>query len=190
MKPRLVLASGSPQRMRLLRELGRPFTVMPSGADEDSSDARISRLVVTLARRKARSVAERLSGDALVLGADTVVFSGGSLIGKPKDEADSRRILERLNGRWQSVYTGVAVVRRRDGKVFSGYALSRCKAIALPPERLARLAGKHLDKAGSYAVQDDADPFIERVVGPLDNVIGLPLGLTERLLRRAERRGR
>lgn len=185
MRP-LILASVSPQRRVLLKRLRVPFRIVASRACERCVERVPGRLVSKLALRKAKSVAS-LHPDALVLGADTVVSCGGKILLKPKDSRDALRMVSALNGRWHRVYTGVALVEACTGRSWTEVAVSRVKARALPPGALKRLAGKHNDKAGGYAVQDHEDPFIDRVVGPLDNVIGLPLGSVRRLLRNARR---
>lgn len=190
MKPRrFILASVSPQRRVLLKSLRVPFTIVPPRVREDSRTSSARRLVAELALRKARAVAAR-HAEALVLGADTVVVAAGRIIVKPKNRADSLRILRLLNGRWQRVYTGVALVEGGTGRSWKEVAVSRVKARRLSESELKRLSGKHLDKAGGYAVQDREDPFVERIVGPFDNVIGLPLASVRRLLKLASRRRR
>lgn len=179
----LILASGSPQRRRLLKGLGVPFRVVPSRVGEESREASPRRVVSDLAARKASAVARKRPG-ALVLGADTIVWCGGRILGKPANRGEARRILARLNGRWHRVYTGVALVDASTGRTWSEVTMSRVKARRLPQAELERMAGRHLDKAGAYAVQDRDDPFIEAIEGPYDNVVGLPLASVRRLLRR------
>lgn len=181
----LVLASGSPRRRAILRAAGVRFTVDPSGVSEKTRERNPRKLVLALARKKALDVAKRHPG-RLVLGADTVVWCAGEILGKPKDAADGERMLRLLCGRWQHVWTGVAVVSA-DGKLHAGAALSKVKARALPEEKLRKLIGKHMDKAGAYAVQDREDPLVEKVVGDRDNVTGLPMRLVRKLLARARR---
>lgn len=180
----LVLASGSPRRKELLAELGRPFQIVVSDVDEDIREKDPKRLVAVLAERKARAVAAKRP-DAVVIGADTTVACRGEILAKPADKDDALRMLSHLNGRWQQVYTGVAVAA--SGKVLVGVAKSSCLARRMTEEQLRRLAGKHLDKAGGYAVQDKDDPFIERISGDYDNVVGLPMKLVRRLLARIEK---
>jgi len=180
----LILASASPRRRALLRRLGVRFRVVPSLVGERSRQKDPRRLVVELALRKARYVARR-NPEAAVLGADTVVVCRGRILGKPQSRADSRRILEFLNGRGQEVYTGIAVVLDGGRRFFARCVKSRVMARRLKPAELRRLAGKHLDKAGAYAVQDRDDPFIARIAGDYGNVVGLPLESTRRLLRKA-----
>ena len=178
---KFVLASGSPQRRKLLKGLGRPFEIVPSDVSERSREKNPRRLVALLAKRKALAVA-KLRPDAVVLGADTLVACKGEILGKPKNEKDALRMLKKLSGSWQRVYTGVTVARAGGKKSVSGVAVTRCKARRLPEAELARLAKKHLDKAGAYAVQDQDDPFIETLDGDYDNVVGLPMKLVRKLL--------
>lgn len=181
----LILASASPRRRAILRAAGVRFRVDPSGVHERSREKDPRRLVLELARRKAADVARR-HPTRLVLGADTIVVCAGEIIGKPKDARDAERMLRLLVGRWQSVWTGVALALP-GGRLLSAAALSRVKARVLPEATLRRLIGKHMDKAGAYAVQDRKDPLVEKVVGDRDNVTGLPMRVVRRLLARAKR---
>lgn len=182
----LILASASPRRRELLRGLGVPFRVVVSKVPEETAERNPRRLVLDLALRKAQAVASRRKG-ALVLGADTVVWSAGHILQKPADRDDARRILGKLNGRWHRVYTGVALVDAGTGRWWRAAAMTRVKARRLTPAQLETFVGKHMDKAGAYAVQDADDPFIETVRGPFDNVVGLPLDTVRLLLKRMAR---
>lgn len=177
----LILASGSPQRRKLLTELGIPFKIVPSNVPENSREKDPRKLVVLLARRKALAVAKAHPKD-VVLGSDTLVVCKGEILGKPRDRDDALRILKMLNGAWQKVYTGVAVAEDGGRKVLTGVAVSRVHARKLSEAKLLEYAGKHLDKAGGYAVQDRDDPFVDRIEGDYDNVVGLPLRVVKRLL--------
>ncbi|MBI4677302.1 MAG: septum formation protein Maf [Elusimicrobia bacterium] len=181
-RPPLILASGSPQRRRLLRRLGVPFRVIPSRASERSRLRDPRRLVVELALRKATQVAER-HPRAAVLGADTVVYCRRRVIVKPRTRGESRLMLAALSGAWHRVYTGVAMALEGGRLAFTECAVSLVKARRLSEAAMRRLAGRHMDKAGGYAVQDRLDPFIERVRGDRDNVIGLPMRSVRRLWR-------
>jgi septum formation protein len=181
-RPVLILASGSPRRRALLRAAGVRFRVVVSGVDENIGETRPRAMVLKLARLKALAIAAKNPGE-LVLGADTTVVCAGQILGKPENLADAVRMITLQSGRWQRVYTGVALVRGR--RVWTGLAVSRVKARKLDAERLRRLAGKHMDKAGGYAVQDKKDPLVERIVGDRDNVVGLPMRVVRRLLAKA-----
>ena len=107
----------------------------------------------------------------------------GRVFGKPKSLLEAFRMLKSLNGKWHRVYTGVALVDARTRRSWSGVCISRVKARNLPWDHLRNLARKNLDKSGGYSVQNVRDPFVERAVGPWDNVVGLPLELVRKLLK-------
>ncbi len=176
----LILASKSPRRIELLKKLGMKFDIIPSQSAERSTKKRPSSRVRELALQKAFDVAKKYPG-AVVIGADTLVFCKGEIIGKPKNIQDAKRILNKLNGAWQSVYTGVCILQQNTHKLVYGYDVSYCKARHLSQQELVHLAGKHMDKAGAYAVQDKEDPFIERIVGSRSNVVGFPVEFFQRL---------
>ena len=176
----LVLASQSPRRIEILKNLGMNFDIIPSQCAEKSVKKRPSARVVELAIQKAFDVAKKYP-NAVVIGADTLVYCGGEIIGKPKNVKDALRILKKLNGTWQSVYTGVCILNLTDHKMLYGYDISKCKARRLSAQELAHLAGKHMDKAGAYAVQDEADPFIEQIEGSRSNVVGFPTEFFQKL---------
>ena len=120
-----------------------------------------------------------------VLGADTIVVCMGEILGKPKNLADAVRMITLQSGRSQRVYTGTALVVGK--RVYTDVAVTTVYARRLEPDRLRRLAGKHMDKAGAYAIQDKHDPLVSRIVGDKDNVTGLPMRSVKRLLRRSRR---
>jgi septum formation protein len=181
---KLILASASPRRRAILRAAGISFSVDPSGVDENISEKNPRRHVVKLARLKALDVAER-HPDAVVLGADTIVVCAGEILGKPKNLNDAVRMITLQSGRTQRVYTGTALVA--GGRVYTDVAVTKVYARRLEPDRLRRLAGKHMDKAGAYAIQDWHDPLVARIEGDRDNVTGLPMRSVRRLLARARR---
>lgn len=178
----LVLASKSPRRIAILKDLGMQFDIIPSQSPEKSDKKRPAARVKELAVQKAFDVARKYP-DAVVIGADTLVYCKGEIIGKPKDKADALRILKKLNGSWQSVYTGVCVMSLNGQKMLFGHEVSKCKARKLSEAELLHLAGKHMDKAGAYAVQDTEDPFIERIVGSRTNVVGFPVEFFQKLFK-------
>lgn len=181
----LVLASGSPRRSEILRAVGWPFEAVVPDVDETlSADEAAEDYVRRLAREKAGRVAStRLFG--LVLGADTVVVVDGSILGKPRDAADAARMLRLLSARAHEVLTGVALVRAETGRTVSGVARTRVRFAELSDEEVERYVetGEPLDKAGAYAVQGRAAPFIESIEGEYWNVVGLPVRLVYELAR-------
>lgn len=182
LKEKIILASASPRRRAILRAAGIRFTVDPSGVDENISEKNPRKHVVKLARLKALDVASR-HPDMMVLGADTIVVCAGEILGKPKDLEDAIRMITLQSGRTQRVYTGTALVVGK--RVYTDVAVTKVYARLLDADRLRRLAGKHMDKAGAYAIQDRHDPLVARIVGDRDNVTGLPMRSVKRLLARA-----
>ena len=178
----IILASASPRRRELLTAAGIAHLVDAANVDEtplagESPAAYAERL----AREKAVAVAERHPGTS-VLGADTVVIVDDEILGKPIDEADARRMLERLSNREHVVLTAVAVAR--DGRVESGIAETSVSMRTISPREIADYVetGEPMDKAGAYAIQGGAAGFVRGISGDFDNVVGLPMRVVRRLL--------
>ena len=175
--PPLILASTSPRRADLLRRLRLEFQVMPSGATElwheHLSPLEICQLN---AHRKARMVAKRIP-DALVLGADTLVFLDDEALGKPRDLADAQRMLARLQGRMHQVVTGVSLIHLRAHRerlfAVSTDILFHSLDAAQIGDYLSLI--NPLDKAGAYAIQEHGDKIISHIYGSYSNVVGLPM---------------
>ncbi len=182
--PPLILASQSPRRVQLLRELVAEFDVAPSYATE-LHDLTLGprRLCEVNAERKALSVAERYP-DHLVLGADTLVFLDGDGLAKPADLAEAKSMLRRLSGRVHEVVTGVCLVHRAAAKLRLLADTTYVKFRDLSDDDIAEyLRRVHvLDKAGAYAVQEHGELIIERVEGSFSNVVGLPVEAVRRAL--------
>ena len=138
-----------------------------------------------LARRKALAARQSYPGQT-VLGADTLVYCAGQVLGKPRDEADARRMLRALSGTWHEVYTGVCVVDA-EGREDVRSDVSRVQFVPLDEETIERYvsSGEPMDKAGAYAVQGMAGMYVKRIEGSYSNVIGLPMALVRDMLRAA-----
>lgn len=182
-KVTLILASASPRRRALLKEAGFRFQVMPSHVSERSSLREPRRLVVELALRKAKATA-RLLQSGWVLGADTVVAQGGKILGKPRDERHAYQMLYRLSGTTHRVYTGIALVDAATGKSWKACEMSIVRMKKLSIDLLLKLAHKHHDKAGAYAIQEKRDPIAQVIRGSYDNVVGLPVKAVKALLKK------
>ena len=182
--PRFVLASASPRRLALLRQIGiAPDLVDPAEPDETPISGETPRMLAArLAAEKARIVAARHPG-AVVLGADTVVACGRQVLPKAADAAAARRCLVLLSGRRHTVLTGVCAMAP------DGRAHRRLVATAV---RFKRLDSRDIDdylasgewrgKAGAYAIQGRAAAFARTINGSYSNVVGLPLCETAALL--------
>ena len=180
---KLILASSSPRRQALLSELGVPFEVLPSDLPELWPEGPPERAVESLALMKARAVASRLPA-GIVLGADTAVFLGGEVFGKPRDPDDARRMLRRLRERTHQVITGLALVEaggRRETVTSVSTDVTMRSYDDAEIERYIR-SGEPFDKAGAYAIQGEGGALVARVEGCYTNVVGLPLSTTRRLL--------
>jgi len=174
---RIILASASPRRAELLRMIGLPFERIVGDVSEETDGAPgPAEHVRILARRKAERVARGLP-DGLVIGADTVVAVDGEILEKPKDAADAVRMLSRLSGRAHEVFTGVALVDAGTGAMLSDVVRTGVFIRALSEADIRRYVatGEPMDKAGAYAAQGLAAPFVGRVDGCFFNVVGLPL---------------
>jgi len=197
----IYLASTSPRRRDLLRRLGIRFQVMTPVASErpaavgHKAGSSPAKYAVACAKAKALSLAER-TGAGLVIGVDTVVVCGKQILGKPRSQAEARKMLNLLSDRTHSVISGVAVVRvpalSDSGRRGQRHVLTAAETTAVTFRKLGEaeieeyVAGPEpYDKAGAYGIQEQAAIFVSRVSGCLLNVIGLPLPLLLELLRKS-----
>lgn len=176
--PKLILASGSPQRKKLLKNLGVPFTVKVSRAKEiERIQTTCSALVKKNAEIKARAVAKTLK-EGVVVGADTLVYGGNKkIIGKPRNLKEAKRILKTLFSKPHWVYTGVAVIDCASGKVLRDYEKTKVYMLPLSDDEIDQYHKKvsPLDKSGGFDIEGRGSVFIHRVEGCYSNVIGLPI---------------
>jgi len=205
----LILASSSPRRQELLREIGIPFQVHAAHINEDQAAGEDAReYALRLAREKAQAVAARYPR-SYVLGADTIVVVDGEVLGKPKDHSEAARMLRKLSGRGHEVTTAVSLVAPdavapgtvAPGTVAPGTVApdtvapgTRTETRActtkvyfrkLTEDEIQQYAAgdEPMDKAGAYAIQGGASRWTDRIEGELSNVVGLPLSLVTDLLR-------
>lgn len=182
--PRIILASASPRRREILQQAGLTFEVVPAAYEEDNSLKLSPReLVSHLALGKAREVAAR-NPDALVIGADTLVFIGAQVLGKPTNADDVRRMISLLSGQTHSVATAVAVIAGGTEQTEVSETLVTFRA--LTPREIDHYAAlpNVYDLAGAYAVQGTAALFTTRIEGDYLGVVGLPLSVLEPMLAR------
>ena len=179
--PSIVLASASPRRRELLAALGVAFEVVPSHVDETTDEGDPAVVAELLGQRKAEAVAAS-HPDALVIGSDTVVVLDGRILGKPGDAAEARGMLTSLRGRSHQVVTGVAVAL--DGRVLSDHDRTVVHMRDYDDAAIEAFiaSGSPFDKAGGYAIQDDAFAPVARFEGCRCNVVGLPLATLRGLL--------
>ncbi len=174
--PELILASQSPRRAALLKQMGFSFRVL-TGDNDESSVALTDpvELSVTLSRLKAEAVQNQISS-GVIIGADTIVHLNGVNLGKPKDEADAIQMLQRLSGKTHHVFTGFTLLE------VGGRCVSDVERTAVTFRDLSDWeiedyvqTGGPMDKAGGYGIQDRSGLFVDRIDGCFYNVVGFPL---------------
>ena len=178
----IILASESPRRRELLTLMGLEFVTIPSHSPECTPPhAGPAKFVKTLALEKAETVFAAHPGDCVV-GADTIVYLDGEILGKPHTPENARRYLSRMQGRTHTVYTGLALLTPKTRDV--RYCKTRVTFAPMTREEIEWYVstGEPLDKAGAYGVQGPGGIFVERVDGNYFNVIGMPLPLLYRML--------
>ena len=173
----IILASASPRRSELLESAGITFRVIPGNIDETPypGEDPVSH-VLRLAESKAREVASRAEG-RFFIGADTIVLSDSEIMGKPVDDKDASRMLQKLSGRAHKVITGFSILDVLSGHVVTEAVTTdvKFKPLTLDEISVYVATGCPLDKAGAYAIQGGAAYMVERIDGSYTNVVGLPL---------------
>tara|TARA_B100000686_G_scaffold152962_1_gene160321 strand:+ start:1026 stop:1622 length:597 start_codon:yes stop_codon:yes gene_type:complete len=183
---KLVLASQSPRRRELLKEISNQFEVAPSSVKEVLDlGLRPEENARNIARAKAESVAPNFP-DCWVIGADTLVAMDDEIFGKPDDEKDAERILTRLNGREHIVVTGICVVGPE--KSLDKFVVSKIKIKPLTIQEIKNYigTGEPMDKAGAYAIQGKGSFMVRSFSGSKTNIIGLPLDELKLLLKKTK----
>lgn len=187
----IILASASPRRSEILRELGVEIKIITADVDESSTEQRPEALAVELAVKKGKAVYERLlsegSSDASlpIVSADTIVYCKGEIMGKPRDEQDARRMLKALAGGAHTVTTGVCVTI--NGVAYTDEATTTVYVDDLTEsETDAYIASNDpFDKAGGYGIQGIFSKHISKIEGCYFNVVGLPTNTLAHLFKRA-----
>ena len=182
--PLLILASASPRRRELLSQIGVRHEVLAVDVDESQWPGESpEQLVCRLARDKAIAGRARGGGKRFALGSDTIVVLAGQIHGKPRDEADARRILRELSGNSHEVLTAVALATP-DGRLTEALSRTQVRMRRIDGAEISHYwaSGEPQGKAGAYAIQGRGAAFIEAIHGSYSGVMGLPLYETTRLL--------
>lgn len=183
---RLILASTSPRRAELLRQIGVRFEQRDIDVDESPRPGEVAaEMALRLANAKARAGLATSTDDAVVLAADTLVSIDGEALGKPRDREDGLAMLHRLSGRRHEVYTAVAMAWSGEIKAFLSVSHVDFRPLTDDEVRAYWDTGEPADKAGGYAIQGHAAAFITRLEGSFSGVMGLPLFETAELLKQA-----
>ena len=175
---RIILASSSPRRKKLLAQMGLQFEVIPSECKENFLPEQSPAEIATkLALDKAKNVSARIQEPALVIGADTIVVRENKILGKPKDKDEAYSMLCQLQGQVHQVITGLAVIDTQSGRCLTGYERTQVELAPLTPQEIKWYisTGEPMDKAGAYAIQGFGGILIKRISGCYYNVVGLPI---------------
>jgi septum formation protein len=187
MANRIILASRSPRRYELLKQMGLDFEVIPSRVDEENFVQNESPRdhVLRLSEAKAVDVG-RQHPDAWIIGADTIVYINGVILGKPKTPEEALDMLGRLGGQEHQVLSGIAVHRHSKGKTDREAVQTAVKMRVLSQNEMKWYigTGEPFDKAGAYAIQGIGSFMIESICGSYTNVVGLPLSELIQMLKR------
>jgi len=182
---KFILASGSPRRYEILKNLGLGFEVVLPEVDETSDETDPRRLTEELSRRKGIAVCEALGDptDTVIISSDTVVAVDGEILGKPCDIRDAERMLRMLSGRAHEVISGICLTY--NGKSVTAHEVTEVVFDTMSDGDIATAVtlGEPLDKAGAYAVQGTASLFIKELRGDYFNVVGLPVNLLVKTLK-------
>lgn len=175
---RIILASNSPRRRELLENVGLKFDIIPDNTPEPM-DGTLTPwdTVMSLAKFKGDNVAAKVSGDVLIISADTVVAIDNIILGKPQNAEDAFKMLSKLSGKTHSVYTGVYIRENLGEKSANFYEKTEVcfKNLDINEIKDYINTGEPMDKAGSYGIQEFGSLFVERINGDYFNVVGLPV---------------
>ena len=178
----LILASGSPRRRELLARMGYTFEICTPDVDEHVT-GHARDIVYTLAQRKAHAAATHFE-DGVIIASDTLVSLDGAPLGKPADEREAHEMLAALSGREHEVFTGVCVLDAKTGQSETRTVRTGVTFRDITPEEIdAYIAtGEPMDKAGAYAIQGGAAPFVSALDGEYENVVGFPVAEVREML--------
>ena len=176
---KLILASASPRRKELLAKTGLAFDIIPAKGEEMITKTIPADVVMELSLQKAKEIADQQEGDCIVIGSDTVVAKGDTIMGKPRDEADAFRMLDMISDDCHQVYTGVTMIRT--GEKAEVISFAEKTDVYLYPISEADInayiaSGDPMDKAGAYGIQGDFAVHVKGIEGDYYNVVGLPIG--------------
>lgn len=182
---KIYLASASPRRKELMKQVGISFKTMPSNVEEEITKTEPSEVVEELSYQKAVDVCGRLTAegkeDFVVIGADTIVSCWGEILGKPKDKAEAADMLHKLQGGSHQVYTGVTIAWKYKDMSAMFATFNECTDVtmySMTDEEIKAYvdSGEPMDKAGAYAIQGLCAAYIQGICGDYNNVVGLPIG--------------
>ena len=173
----VILASKSPRRENILKQIGIDFEIIPSNICENAELNLSPRKFVQYWSGKKAKVISKNNKDKIVIGADTIVYFKGKIIGKPKDKEESYKMLNNLSGKTHKVFTGVSIVYEEKNILRTFCQMTKVTVRDIPKNDILYYIDNYytLDKAGSYGIQDWFSIWIKKIDGCYYNVMGLPL---------------
>jgi septum formation protein len=177
MKQQFILASSSPRRKALLKQIGLDFKIVPSRYEEDMKLKLDNKsLAKTLAYGKAKEVASRFK-KGIIIGSDTFISFKCKIIGKPKNAKDAERILKMISGKTLKIYSGLAIIDKYSEKEIVDCEMTEVKMKKMTTDEIKKYiqTGEPLDKAGAFGIQERGVKFVEKINGCYSNVVGLPI---------------
>lgn len=188
---KIILASGSPRRRELLEQIGIPFEVMTSNADEITDAEEPEKIVKELSGMKAQAVFDeciKKGGEylnAVVIGADTIVYHDGRVLGKPKTREEAKKMIYSLSGKEHCVYTGVTILGCGQPVSFAEKTVVFVYDMSEEEIETYVSTGEPMDKAGAYGIQGRFAAYVSSINGDYNNVVGLPVSRVYKELRKA-----
>jgi septum formation protein len=177
MKQKIILASTSPRRQNLARQMGLDFEIAPSNYEEDMTmKLSAKNLAMTLAYGKAQDVAKKRK-DGIVLGIDTFISFKGKKLGKPHTKEKAFELLKKFSGKKLQVFSGIALIDCKTKKEIKDFEVSEVEFRKISDEeiKLYIATGEPLDKAGAFAIQGLGSIFVKKVNGCYANIVGFPI---------------
>ncbi len=177
---KLILASESPRRKELLKQIGMEFEVMSCGGEAPVTVTLPYQIVEEHAMQKAKAVAGKIMEPAIIIGADTVVALKDCILEKPKNKAEAKEMLQKLQGNTHEVYTGVVIIKRYEDGTQKQVKFHECTKVTFYKMSAQEIedyvnTGEPMDKAGSYGIQGIGAKYVKEIVGDYNNVVGLPV---------------
>ena len=186
---RIILASSSPRRQRLMKEFNLPFEVIVKEVDETfTGETDIYRESMEISKKKAEAIFKDIPDDVIVIGSDTVVIQDGKIYGKPKDFNDAYRMIENISDNHHEVMSSLCLLIRKNGVVYEELTYDKCDVYVdkLSDEEIKDWINNNdvYSKAGAYAIQEGFGKHIIKIDGDYFSIIGLPLNKLNKLLKK------
>ena len=186
---RVILASSSPRRKELLELMDVEFETMKPERDEDmTSKMSIYKLSEVLSKQKAQEIFDRTEGDRIVIGSDCMVYQHGKKIGKAKDREEAFDMLSHFSGKWHKVITGLCVMVQDGDRqtTYLEHSTTKVKFKKLTDEDINRYldTGDYIGKSGACSIQGKSGMFVDKIVGNVSTVVGLPTHLLHDILKK------